>query len=116
LPAGNAMTERWRAAAELEADARASGHDARKRVALASALIKVARLSSAAAHRSAALLMPVVFDDVQGRVRELLAPSPPRRHLDVRVLLAAALMIAMAAAPLHGPVQEFIESLVAFGR
>ena len=116
LPAGRSMTERWRAAAELEADARASGHDPRKRAALASALIKVARLSSAAAHRSAALSMPVVFDDVQGRVRELLAPFSPRKHLDVRVLLAAALMIAAAAAPLHGLIQEFIESLVAVGR
>ena len=47
LPTGRALTEHWRAATELAADERASGADPRKRVALASALIKVARLSLA---------------------------------------------------------------------
>ncbi len=116
IPVGNALTERWRAAAELEADARASAGDPCKRVALAAALIKVARLSSAAGRRSPVLSMAVAFDDVQGRVRELLAPSSRRRRLDARVFLAGALMVLVATAPLYGLIQEFIESLVAFGR
>jgi Zn-dependent protease with chaperone function len=116
MPAGNALTKRWRAAAELEADARASGGDPCKRVALASALIKVARLSSGAPHRSAVLSMPVAFDDVQGRVCALLAPPSPVRSLDARALIAGTLMIGVAAALPYGLIQELVESLVAFGR
>jgi hypothetical protein len=116
MPAGTALTERWRAAAELEADARASGSDPRKRVALASALLKVARLSSGTEHRSLAFSMPVAVDDVAGRVRELLAPSPtPHARLRMRAFMACALMIAVLGVPLYGSVHESIESLVAFG-
>jgi hypothetical protein len=116
MPAGTALTERWRAAAELEADARASGCDPRRRVALAAALLKVARLSSRTERRSLALSMPVAVDDVAGRVRELLAPVPmPHRPLPLRALVACALMIAAVGAPLYGSVHESIESLVAFG-
>jgi Zn-dependent protease with chaperone function len=116
MAAGTALTERWRAAAELEADARAGGCDPRKRVALAAALLTVARLSSGMAHRSLALSMPVALDDVAGRVRELLAPVPmPQRRLPLRVLLACALIIAGGGVLLHGGLHAFIESLVAFG-
>jgi Zn-dependent protease with chaperone function len=116
MPAGTALTERWRAAAELEADARASGSDPHKRVALASALLKVARLSSGTARRSLALSMPVAVDDVEGRVRELLAPlSIPHRRLPIRRLMACALTIAVVSVPLYESVHESIESLVAFG-
>jgi hypothetical protein len=115
-PAGTALTERWRAATELEADARAGGGDPRKRVALASALLKVARLSPGTAQHSPALCMPVAVDDVAGRVRELLAPVPtPHRPLPMRVLVACALLVAVVGVRLHGSVHESIESLVAFG-
>jgi Zn-dependent protease with chaperone function len=116
LPAGAQLTARWRAAAELEADARASGGDPRKRVALASALLKVARLSSGSERRSLALSMPVAVDDVAGRVRELLAPLPtPHRRLPTMALMACALAIVLGGVPLYGSVHESIESLVAFG-
>jgi Zn-dependent protease with chaperone function len=116
MPAGQALTERWRAATELAADARASGCDPRKRVALASALLKVARLSSGTLPRSPALIMPVAVDDVEGRVRELLAPRPVSyRPLPLKALVACALLIVGAGAPLYGSVHELIESLVAFG-
>lgn len=116
MPAGTVLTERWRAAAELAADARASGCDPRRRVALASALIKVARLSLGDERRSLALSMPVAVDDVEGRVRSLLAPSPmPHRPLPMRALAACALVIVVVGATLCGSVHESIESLVAFG-
>jgi hypothetical protein len=116
LPAGAELTARWRAAAELEADARASGGDPRKRVALASALLKVARLSSGTERHSLGLCMPVAVDDVEGRVRELLAPlSMPHRRLPIRGLMACALIIAVVSVPLYESVHESIESLVAFG-
>jgi Zn-dependent protease with chaperone function len=116
LPAGTALTQRWRAAAELEADARAGGFDRAKRLALASALIKVARLSSATERRPLALLMPVAVDDIQGRVRGLLAPLPmPPRRFAVKTLIACSLILAIITVPLHGIVHEFIESLVGLG-
>ena len=114
LPAGTALTERWRAAAELEADARAGGLDPRKRLALASALLKVARLTITTERRSPALLMPAV-DDVAARVRELLAPSPMRHGRLPRTLMACSLLIAVGGVSLYGSVHEWIESLVAFG-
>jgi Zn-dependent protease with chaperone function len=116
LPAGDALIARWRTAVEFEADAAATGPDSRKRVALASALIKVARLSTTAKRELAMLLMPVALDDVEGRVRRLLAPpaaSPGTRRVTMGI--ACALLVALAAVPLYGPVHEFLEALVAFG-
>lgn len=118
LPTGGALTEQWRAATELEADERASGADPRKRLALASALIKVARLSLASgrparpAHRSSAPL-----SGLEQRVRRLLAPSPAlHRGFSGRRLLTCALLVPLLAVPLYAAVHRLIEALVAFGR
>jgi Zn-dependent protease with chaperone function len=115
MPAGHALIARWRAAAELEADAAATGADPHKRVALASALIKVARLLTGV--EFPALCMPVAFDDVQGRVRRLLAPpSRSPETLDEDWLMTGVLSIAVLAVPLYDRVQELLEAMVAFGR
>jgi Zn-dependent protease with chaperone function len=118
LPTGGALTEQWRAATELEADERASGADPRKRLALASALIKVARLSLASgrparpAQRSSAPL-----SGLEHRVRRLLAPSPAlHRGFSGRRLLTCALLVPLLAVPLYAAVHRLIEALVAFGR
>jgi Zn-dependent protease with chaperone function len=118
LPTGGALTEQWRAATELEADERASGADPRKRLALASALIKVARLSLASgrpprpAHRSSPPL-----SGLEHRVRRLLAPSPAlHRGFSGRRLLTCALLLPLLAVPLYAAVHRLIEALVAFGR
>jgi Peptidase family M48 len=117
MPAGDSLLARWRAAAECEADARASGADPYKRVALASALIKVARLSSGSNRRFPVLSMPIALDDVDGRVRRLLAPlSISHRALHLKAAVASALMMAILVVPLYGRVQELLEALVAFGR
>jgi hypothetical protein len=117
LPFGAALAQRWRAAAEFAADERATGPDPRKRVALASALIKVARLSTANDRTLPALSMPVGRDDVEGRVRQLLAPRPRAPRTKARIGLAGcALLLPVVSVPLYGFVHEFIEILVAFGR
>ncbi|MHB8475874.1 MAG: M56 family metallopeptidase [Steroidobacteraceae bacterium] len=117
MPAGGALTARWRAAAELEADALATGADRCKRVALASALLKVARLSAGAQRELAMLMMSVALDDVEGRVRRLLGPSAAAtRTFRMRILISSALPAAVAVMPLYGFVQELVEALVAFGR
>jgi beta-lactamase regulating signal transducer with metallopeptidase domain len=116
LPAGAALAARWRAAAEREADERAAGGNRRKRLALASALIKVARLSICASQPLPSLSMPIAVDDVEGRVRGLLAPSLPARRSKLLWGLAAALwVVPVIGMPLYGLVHQWIEALVAFG-
>jgi Zn-dependent protease with chaperone function len=100
-PSGRALERRWRASVEFAADARAVGGSPKRAVALASALLRVARLAPAAG-------VPAVgsaFYDgtlLSARIDRLLAPSldgrPPHRvapawsmSLGSMTLLAAAL-------------------------
>jgi len=115
MPAGEELIARWRTAAEFEADAVATAQDPRKRVALASALIKVARLSGAK-RPLAGLSMPIAADDVAGRVRRLLRPLPVAHALPARNIGALALLVPLLGVPLYGLIQELLEMLVAFGR
>jgi Zn-dependent protease with chaperone function len=116
LPAGVALAARWRAAAERDADERATGSDRHKRLALASALIKVARLSSATQRPLAGLSMQIAVDDVEGRVRGLLAPArTASRTRRLWGLAVCVLVVPVICAPLHEVVHQFIEALVAFG-
>jgi Zn-dependent protease with chaperone function len=112
---GLAMSERWRTAAEFAADQRATGDDPHKRVALAAALIKVARLFGARQRARPALTMPVALDDVEGRVRQLLAPAYTPTARIARGLASSALLVPVAALPLYALVHELIEALVRFG-
>lgn len=117
LPTGAALTERWRAATELEADERASGSDRRKRAALASALIKVARLSLASGRPRKAVRTTAPLNGLEHRIRRLLAPSPAmRRSFPGLRVLAGALLLPLLAMPLYASVHRLIEVLVAFGR
>lgn len=115
--AGAALMRRWRVAAELEADQRATGNDPRRRLALAAALIKVARALGAVERAHPALSMPVAADDVEARVRQLLAP--PRAltagSARLRILASCALLMPLAAWPLYPLVHELIEALVRLG-
>ncbi|MGB6603075.1 MAG: M56 family metallopeptidase [Steroidobacteraceae bacterium] len=115
LPPGKALTARWRAATEFEADERAAGCDARKRVALASALLKVARLASGRPASAAELSIGVASGDVEERVRRLLGkrPSDLRRSIPlVQILAACALLIPAIALPLYTRIQDLVELLV----
>jgi BlaR1 peptidase M56 len=115
LPSGSALARRWRICAECEADQRATGSDPHKRLALASALIRVARL-----HRGPLAAVPAMSgaaDEVESRVRRLLAPAAAgRRGLHAAWLLAGALLITVAALPAQRPIYGLVEFLVGFGR
>jgi Zn-dependent protease with chaperone function len=116
MPAGGDLIARWRAEVEFEADCVATGPDRRKRAALAAALIKVARLSIAK-RPIRELSMPIVADDVELRVRRLLAPAPPAPlALPIKLMAVCALLIGVVAVPLYGLLHESIEVLVALGR
>lgn len=117
LATGRALTEHWRAATELEADERASGADPRKRLALASALLKVARLSMASSRPRRVSRVGTPLSGLDNRVRRLLAPSAAiRRSFPARRLLTCALLVPLLAVPLYASVHRLIEVLVAFGR
>lgn len=117
LPAGRRLVRRWRAAAEIEADDRATGADPLRRLSLASALIKVARMATPDDVPYPSIAMRVAEDDVPGRVRRLMAPpeAPRRSKLATRILFVAVLAPVLAM-PLYAPIHAVIESVVTFGR
>jgi len=111
------LTSRWRVAAEHEADQRAAGSDPERRLVLASALIKVARLVKGYEAARPALGMPVAADDVADRVRGLLAPPVRRgRSLILFALAGCAVLVPMLAMPRYALLHELIEQLVGLGR
>jgi hypothetical protein len=113
---GADLTQRWRAAAEFEADQRATANDPRKRLALAAALIKVARALGDAQRPCPMLSMPVVSDDVEARIRRLMAPPTfPPGAMSAKVLMSCALLIPLVAPPIYPWVHEFVEALVRLG-
>ena len=109
------LSDRWRTEAEFAADQRAAGDDPHKRVALASALIKVARLIDPSHRARQSLTMSVALDDVEGRVRQLLSPGDTAAATISKALMCFALLMPPAAIPLYALVHELIETLVRFG-
>jgi beta-lactamase regulating signal transducer with metallopeptidase domain len=101
-PSGRQLEQRWRAAVEFAADARAVGGSEERAVALASALLKVARLAPAAG----ALLPGSGFYDgtlLWARIDRLLAPaesplSPRPIKLAWSVSICGMTVLAAAAA------------------
>lgn len=116
LPIGATLLRRWQTAVEFEADERATGSDPYRRVALASALIKVARLAIGAHGARDLLSLAIAADDVPGRVRQLLARAQGRPRSTIRGIAILGLLVPLAALPLHARVHHVIEVLVAFGR
>ena len=114
LPLGAAIVSRWKAAAEFDADERAAGADRARRLALASALIKVARLADRREPVDAAHVMAVACGDIEERVRRLLgtAPSSPRGSLRW-ALIGLAIATPVIALPAYGVLHRCIEWLVA---
>ncbi len=112
---GRALVERWRTEAEYAADQRATRDDPHKRVELASALIKVARLFQMARAAPHALALSVAVEDVQGRVRQLLRPAQLPAPRVTLARLRLALLAPVAALPLYGLVHRLLEALVRFG-
>jgi len=112
---GALLTERWRTEAEFAADQRATGDDPRKRVELASALIKVARLFDSDPRARHTLTMSIALDDVENRVRQLLGPARVTSATITKALAPLGLLMPVASLPLYGLVHELIETLVRIG-
>ena len=121
LGMARAIERRWASAAEQVADGRACdaadpGQRARERCALASALVKVARLSPAIAPPAQPISTLVDGGDIASRVHNLLddAPSAPRPHARwCWLALAPGLAgIALVYAPLLRAVHALTELIV----
>jgi bla regulator protein blaR1 len=105
----------WAASAEHRADRRASGEDPSLRCALASALVKVARLRPSATPVAEPISTLVGGGDLASRVRSLLegAPAAERARRVTPVVTGASLVAAVAAyVPLLVAVHEATETLV----
>jgi beta-lactamase regulating signal transducer with metallopeptidase domain len=108
------IEQRWASAAEHAADRAATAGDPDARCALASALVKVARLMPPTAAPFEAISTLVGGSDLASRIESLLdepaAPTASRRGLWPAATACAA--VAVAYAPLLRAVHEITEVLV----
>ncbi len=120
---GSAVASRlehdWHVAAESRADARAVRGDHRRAVHLASALIKVARLSAVQAPTVSVPSWSTLNDSelLEWRVHRLLSGTPPQTEAVPRlgfiaVILAVSVLIVTPV--LAGPVHRLTEALITF--
>lgn len=118
LPAGRRFEVAWIAAAEEAADERATGPDPGRRVELAGALVKVARLATTGV--GAPLHASALYrgEPIATRVRSLLAPPAPASAARPRARwMAAIAALTLATAPLLLVwLHAALESLIALGR
>jgi len=116
VPAGAHLERKWAQAAESAADCRATGGDARKGVALAAAVVKVARLMPAPAPLNAPVSNLYCGGPLAGRVQRLLSnDSEPRATIVPGVAVAVAALVLMSSAigsPLLPAVHRCTELLV----
>jgi peptidase M48-like protein len=113
--AARSIESRWASAAEHAADHRACG-DERERCALASALVKVARLTPARRPIAEPISTLVDGGDIAARVGRLLTDRPagaPGHPLRLKLAIAAAAVVVVAGyAPLLRLVHFATEALV----
>jgi Zn-dependent protease with chaperone function len=117
LPAARALEARWVSAAEHAADRLAGRDDAAARCALASALVKVARLTTRPTRVAEPICTLVGEGDIASRVEQLLDDrtfaSPTRRFSPASVGVALALLAVGAGyVPLLRVVHQATEVLV----
>jgi len=111
-PAAAAIESRWASAAEHAADHDACG-DARSRCALASALVKVARLTLPATPLAEPISTLVDGGEIASRVERLLSGAAPFGHTRRRwPLVAGSLVAAGAYVPLLQLVHDVTEVIV----
>jgi Zn-dependent protease with chaperone function len=117
FPVASTLARCWRRAAEYEADDRATGADRSARLALASALVKAARLASKSPIALPELSASIIAGEVEARVRRLLLPlSTEPRSYRRSYAIAVAFVIPIVATPGYEAIHECIERIVGIGR
>jgi Zn-dependent protease with chaperone function len=120
MPAARRLEHAWAAAAEHTADAGASASaDRAARFALASALVKIARLMPPPPSFAEPISTLVGDGEIASRVRRLIDEAPPRDAASrpasparLALAVAAAVSLALAYAPLLATVHRATEVLV----
>ena len=111
------VEQRWAAASEHRADRMAGGEQPAARCALASALVKVARLTISTPPIAEPISTLVGGGDIASRVRNLLddaVPAGPLRRMRWTVVGVSAIVGIAAYAPLLQAVHHTTEALVYF--
>jgi beta-lactamase regulating signal transducer with metallopeptidase domain len=112
-----ALEERWRAATELAADEYATQDSPERRVRLAAALVKMARLALTTAPHAGVASALIGTHGIEARIRRLLEHQPRRPATEcfwiAPVLLAASMVLAVAG---HRTIHSAIEQIVRFGQ
>jgi hypothetical protein len=116
LPLGRELARRWCTAAEQTADELATGSGLHARLALASALIKVARLATGTPPALSPISTLIDPNGIEVRIQRLLGPAgePHTRPLWVYALSFATLVAAAPA--LYQPIYRCTEALVGLAR
>jgi hypothetical protein len=116
------LEDEWRDCAECLADSRAARGDAKRALNLASALVKVARLSASSPRVLSAPMWMAFYDEplIETRVRRLVSgpsvtieTSGPEPALATMLMLAACSIMWLAAFPhtLHRTTEVFVQLL-----
>lgn len=117
FPAGRRMIRDWGVAAELAADEGAVGDDPQKRLHLAAALVKVARLAGNPGPVPLPASALYRGEEIAGRVRRLVAPPASAAAAKRTWWPHAAIAALLAGAPLAlGLVHDALEAVIALGR
>jgi BlaR1 peptidase M56 len=117
LPLGHHLAGRWRAASEQAADELAAGSAPRARLALASAIIKIAKLAigtSAAPPTVSTLIDP---DSIETRIQRLLEPPADVKQSSHRLVYALSLVaLVLTASAGYPAIYRCTEALVGLGQ
>ena len=110
---GGDLDRAWARAAEEAADAAVVAGDPRSSVELAQALIHVARLAPAPDVPALASAF-YLGGSIESRVRRLVQPepAPQAHHRSGRIVIAAAIACALAAAGMASSVHRAVETLI----
>lgn len=118
LPIGRRMVRDWGVAAELAADEGAVGDDPQKRVHLAAALVKVARLAGGSGPVPLPASALYRGEEIADRVRRLITPPATPAAAAGRTWWPHAVIAGLLAImPLGlGLLHDAVEAVIAFGR
>jgi len=116
LPRGRELARRWCAASEQTADELATGSGLHARLALASALIKVARLATGPPPALAPISTLIDPNGIEVRIQRLLGPAGEPRTRPLWVYAVGFATLVAAAPVLYQPIYRCTEALVGLAR
>jgi Zn-dependent protease with chaperone function len=109
-PAARVLERRWASAAEHSADRMAACGDPAARCALASALVKVARLMPATTPIAQPISTLVDGGEIVSRVEQLLSDAAPSARRTPAIVWTTALVVALAGVAVYAPLLQLVHA------